>query len=339
MRSITLMPHRLTNADRIFALTSAPEVKDALGLQVDTVDDTIDFLQSVMAEERAGQTVSRAILNEHGELIGITTLMFIDQEKSTCSLGTWLGHSYWGQGYNAAAKHAILQIAFAELNLERVFMGARLVNKRSQHAQRKLPFVTCGVEAAYPDVHAALEKREKQPCLLNVVHRADFPLLRPADPKDIPAIQAVARASWHHTYEGLIPRSVQDTFLDHAYALDQLEQRTRGLFLVAERGGQVVGFAEAALNETDAVLQAIYLHPDAQGGGIGTRLLDEIIHRLPGISTLTAEMEGGNLSGGRFYEARGFSCVDEWEEDFLGRTLQTKKMQRIFSPAKKGVSF
>ena len=178
MKNITLKPHSLTYADRIFTLTSAPEVTDALGLQVETVDDTIDFLQAVMAEETSGRTVSRAIFNEQDELIGITTLLFIDQKKQSCTLGTWIGHEYRGQSYNIASKYAILQIAFAELKLERVFIGARLANKRSQHAPKKLPFITWHVEADYPDVHEAIEAKEQQPCLLNVVYRADFLLNR-----------------------------------------------------------------------------------------------------------------------------------------------------------------
>ncbi|OES46645.1 GNAT family N-acetyltransferase [Domibacillus iocasae] len=176
MKKLELKPHSLTYADRIFTLTSAPEVKNALGLHVDTVDNTIDFLQAVMQEEMNGKTVSRAIFNEEEELIGITTLMFIDQTKKSCSLGTWIGHEYWGHGYNMASKYAILRIAFEELGLERVFIGSRLANKRSQNAQKKLPFITWHVEADYPDVHAELEEKEKQPCLLNVVYRADFPI-------------------------------------------------------------------------------------------------------------------------------------------------------------------
>lgn len=338
MKKITLQPHSLTNADRIFTLTSAPEIKEALGLQVNTVHDTIDFLQAVMAEELEGKTVSRAIINEDGELIGITTLMFIDRESASCSLGTWIGHEYWGQGYNTASKYAILQTAFAELDLDRVFIGARLVNKRSQAAQKKLPFITWNVEADYPDVHAALEKKEGQPCLLNVVHRADFPLVRPANTEDIPAVQAVARAAWHNTYAEIIPRPVQDAFLDRAYAVNQLKERFQSLFFVAECGGQVVGFANAVQEGPNASLQAIYLHPDAKRQGIGTRLLDEMINHLSKPCTITADVESGNVSGKRFYETNGFSFVEEYKENFLGHTWHTKRMQRKCRQIKKGVS-
>ncbi|MCI2252830.1 GNAT family N-acetyltransferase [Domibacillus sp. PGB-M46] len=338
MKKITLQPHSLTNADRIFTLTSAPEIKESLGLQVNTVHDTIDFLQAVMAEELEGKTVSRAIINEDGKLIGITTLMFIDRENGSCSLGTWIGHEYWGQGYNRASKYAILQTAFAELGLNRVFIGARLVNKRSQAAQKKLPFITCSVEADYPDIHAALEKKEGQPCLLNVVYQADFPLVRPANTEDIPAVQAVARAAWYDTYEEIIPRPVQNAFLDHAYAVNQLKERFQSLFFVAECGGQVVGFANAVQEGPNASLQAVYLHPDAPRQEIGTRLLHEMINHFSKPCTITADVESGNVSGEQFYETNGFSFVEEYEENFLGHTWHTKRMQRKCGQIKKGVS-
>ncbi|WP_052712136.1 GNAT family N-acetyltransferase [Domibacillus indicus] len=174
LKQIQLKRHSLTYADRIFSLVSDPKIKEALGLSVETVDDIVDFLQAVMVEETAGKTVSRAIFNEQGKLIGVTSLMSIDHEKKFCTLGTWIGSRYWGKGYNEASKYAILQLAFLELGLEKVFIGTRLANKRSQQAQKKLPYLTWHAEEAYPEVHAAIEGKEKQPCLLNIVYRADF---------------------------------------------------------------------------------------------------------------------------------------------------------------------
>lgn len=151
-----------------------PNVRGALGLPEQTADDTRSFIQSIIKSEEEGQQVSRIVLNEQGDLIGITTLMAIDPDKKECHIGSWLGYDYWGQGYNQSAKKEILRIAFEELGLDRVFAGARLVNERSQKAQEKLPYMTLGVNDQFPDVHAWLEAKEKQPCILNVVHREDF---------------------------------------------------------------------------------------------------------------------------------------------------------------------
>lgn len=174
MISVALRPHDLRYAERIFTLVSDPAVKDQLSLRDQSVEDTKEFLRHITAEEQAGKAVSRAIFNEHDELIGITTLMFIDREKRRCHIGSWLGKDYWGKGYNQLAKEAILRIAFLELELDIVFAGAKSTNIRSQKAQEKLPYVSLHVEKEYPEEHEHLENRVKHPCVLHAFKREDF---------------------------------------------------------------------------------------------------------------------------------------------------------------------
>lgn len=174
MKKIQLVKHELKFAEKIHSYSSAPPVKDALGLPDGTVEDTKAFIRRVLQEEQEGKTVPRVILDQDGELIGLTDLMFIDRTKKSCHIGTWIAYLYWGQGYNEASKAAILKIAFEELGLEHVFAGARKVNIRSQKAQQKLPFIRLNVEADFPEELAALEKKEKQPCVLNAFFRQDF---------------------------------------------------------------------------------------------------------------------------------------------------------------------
>ena len=173
MGRVKLVPHSLEFAQRIFELASAPPVRDTLGLPDESVDDTRNFIRSVIAEEVTGKSLSRVILNENDEVIGVTTLMYINKEKKRCHIGTWIGHEYWGQGYNQELKVAILKIAFEKLGLEYVFAGARKVNIRSQRAQEKLPFIRLHVEDQFPEELEALEKREKQPCVLHAFFKDD----------------------------------------------------------------------------------------------------------------------------------------------------------------------
>ncbi|MGK7378118.1 GNAT family N-acetyltransferase [Planococcus sp. 1R117A] len=174
MERIKLVKHQEEYCEEIFRLSSALPVKEALGLPDGTVEDTKRFIQRVMKEEEAGTTVPRVILNEEDKLIGLTDLMFIDYQKKSCHIGTWIGYEYWGQGFNEASKIAFLQIAFEELGLDYVFAGARVVNIRSQKAQEKLPFIRLHVESVFPEEHEALEKKEKQSCVLNVFCKEDF---------------------------------------------------------------------------------------------------------------------------------------------------------------------
>src|SRR5262245_58146239 len=73
---------------------------------------------------------------------------------------------------------------------------------------------------------------------------------------------------------------------------------------VVEEEGEVVGFA--ALE--DNVLGYIYVHPRAQGRGIGTELLDKIKARRSGGFTLWTHQP--NEGARRFYEREGLVAVE-----------------------------
>lgn len=174
MKTIKLIKHDNQFAYDIHRLSQAPEVKNALGLPVQTIEDTRNFNYRMLEDEKNGKTVSRLIINEEGQLIGVTSLMFIDRAKNSCHIGSWIGYEYWGQGYNLPSKIALLKIAFEELQLDVVFAGARTVNIRSQKAQQKLPFIRLNVENEFPHEHKFLENKEKQSCVLHAFYKNDF---------------------------------------------------------------------------------------------------------------------------------------------------------------------
>lgn len=152
-------------------------------------------------------------------------------------------------------------------------------------------------------------------------------MIRKANKTDIEAIQLVASESWHATYEGIIPRNIQDKFLAGAYHANMLEKRLKqGLLLVAAINDKVVGFANFFFDETDAELAAIYLLPKYQNKGIGTALLEKGLAENPQVISLYINVEKENHQGVRFYKTKGFEVVSEMTEDFDGHYLQTVRM-------------
>jgi RimJ/RimL family protein N-acetyltransferase len=111
--------------------------------------------QTIEAEDR-GELISRTILDEWGTPIG--TISLYDIEGNAGFLGTWLGKSYHGKGYNTIAKDAFFQELFYELGIETVFMRIRKVNIRSIKAAEKLPYVISANEtrkSLYSQINAA----------------------------------------------------------------------------------------------------------------------------------------------------------------------------------------
>jgi GNAT superfamily N-acetyltransferase len=72
---------------------------------------------------------------------------------------------------------------------------------------------------------------------------------------------------------------------------------------VAEEEGRVVGMAVLS----DDVLEQFYVHPDAQGHGAGSALLDRTKERRPNGFTFWVFQQNGRAR--RFYERRGCRLV------------------------------
>lgn len=153
--------------------------------------------------------------------------------------------------------------------------------------------------------------------------------IRKMTPEDIEDVQRVAKASWHDTYEGIIPIDIQDRFLRAAYSEQMLIDRmNRSYMIVAEMAGKIIGFANFSYPDEakKSLLNAIYLYPHIQGKGIGTQLLQTGIDELDDVQSIHLHVEKANETGIQFYKAKNFEIVDKIEEDFAGHTLQTIQM-------------
>lgn len=146
--------------------------------------------------------------------------------------------------------------------------------------------------------------------------------------EDIIPVQNIAKVSWHATYEGIIPREVQDKFLEVAYSCYTLKQRLKkSNFYVAEVNGVVIGFENYSLvSDRKVELLAIYLHPDFQGKGIGTTLLEYAMEDLKFLKEIYVNVEKENTIGMNFYKAKGFKVIDEFDDNFDGHILKTVRM-------------
>ncbi len=138
-------------------------------------------------------------------------------------------------------------------------------------------------------------------------------VIRPVEPRDLGAVREALVASWHATYdESLGPERVQ-ALTDAWHAPQTLAAEVAlpdAAFLLAEQGGHVVGSALARIDEAGEIcLRRLYLLPEAQGTGLGTRLLEEALGRL-GPRPAWLEVEASNRAAVGFYAARGFSMQE-----------------------------
>ncbi|MFC7097280.1 GNAT family N-acetyltransferase [Halobaculum marinum] len=146
----------------------------------------------------------------------------------------------------------------------------------------------------------------------------------------------VNRAAWRDAYADILPADRLDAMtVPSGAALQTRYERAKGedrAFLVAvdRAPGAVVGFADVVWGDGrkafceagDADLRAIYVHPDRQGSGVGTALLDALVARVPDqFDRLALETFEANDAARGFYEARGFervgsSAFEAWDGSY-----------------------
>jgi ribosomal protein S18 acetylase RimI-like enzyme len=149
--------------------------------------------------------------------------------------------------------------------------------------------------------------------------------IRPADPSDSERIRQVSARSCRAAYEAILDdEALIETMEDPSMAeqirewLDETRDDERVSYLVACAGGEVQGFAQVLTEEQapervdddEAYLKSLYVHPGRWGTGVGSELLSTAIDRLPdGITRLSLGVLVDNDIGRSFYEKHGFEQV------------------------------
>lgn len=95
------------------------------------------------------------------------------------------------------------------------------------------------------------------------------PRIRPAEAADLPAAHEIFHAALTDGAEAPPPRGPLPPILEHVLAT--------GTMVVAEGGGEVVGFAAAVRRGPVAYLTDLFVDPARQSAGVGRALLDRLL--------------------------------------------------------------
>lgn len=129
--------------------------------------------------------------------------------------------------------------------------------------------------------------------------------LRPGVAFDAAGLRALGEAVVPSTYDP-IDAAYGQQMLDEWWSEEFFERSlARIRHVVAEEEGRIVGVANLGSSGERSVMFKLYVHPEVQGTGVGTQLLDAIID-LNGDQTLWLERIDGNDRAAGFYAARGF---------------------------------
>lgn len=133
--------------------------------------------------------------------------------------------------------------------------------------------------------------------------------LTPAGEGDFEALLALRMAAMRESLERagrFDPQRVRER-LSRGY----LPAYTRNI----QQGGELVGFVVVQPREKDWLLDHLYVHPNAQGRGIGSWVLDRVLAEADAQHKAIALTALKHSAANRFYLRRGFVLQAEGEWD------------------------
>ncbi len=138
-------------------------------------------------------------------------------------------------------------------------------------------------------------------------------VLRPFAGSDVPAITAIYRYAVENTVATFDLDAPGEQFMADKFG--QMVELGHPL-IVAERAGAAIGYAYASTYRPRPAYRftcedSVYLHPDAQGQGIGSILLGRIIDdaKTFGFRQMVAVITAERANSIRLHEKHGFSHI------------------------------
>lgn len=154
--------------------------------------------------------------------------------------------------------------------------------------------------------------------------------IRKAEPRDAIGIAEVHREAWQNAYAGIIPHRALTAMINRrgsewwANAI-----RRAATVLVVEVGGKIAGYCTLGRNRARELKQEgeiyeLYLRPECQGIGLGSRLFSAARERLAahGFKGLVVWALEENVNAVSFYASAGGRDIAEGVEVFDQKALR-----------------
>lgn len=142
-KRLILRPWRESDAEDLYRYASSPEVGPVAGWPVHTsVENSREIIRTVLIAPESYAVVDK----ESGRPVGSIAISVGDRSNiglpdTEGEIGYWIGVPYWGRGLIPEAVEAMLDRAFGELGLEKVWCGYFEGNVKSKRVQEKCGFV------------------------------------------------------------------------------------------------------------------------------------------------------------------------------------------------------
>ena len=147
----------------------------------------------------------------------------------------------------------------------------------------------------------------------------------PLQAGDVPELAALARDVWHRHYPGIITVEQIEYMLDQRYRAEVILQQLEGGGAWWDKlveNGRIVAFAacEPGTKPASVKLDKLYVHPERQRRGLGSRLLGHIEARArrDGYRLVYLQVNRRNVNAIGAYARNGYAVTEAIVTDIGG---------------------
>ena len=312
-----------------------PELIMNLGAVFRFINPDVDSLWYDNYMKTRNNSVRCAIINDDSdEIIGLVSLMNIDHINQCAEFHIMIGsQENQNQGAGTFAVNAMLNHAFMNLNLHRVYLSCNVNNNRAQHVYEKIGFIREGLRR---------KARFKNGKFIDVIDygilREDYFVMRNitewggANYVNLMNIKSFWLSCVQGTHEiSHVVEECDDAFDSPVFA-SKVSMRKEyhellnkwntcaEVFCVRdiEIKGYIVVYANDYVNES-AFISMLGVRPKYQRQNCGKYLINacEDFARWKNMKRISLEVHKNNLNGLGFYEHLGFMKESELEESYI----------------------
>jgi ribosomal protein S18 acetylase RimI-like enzyme len=151
--------------------------------------------------------------------------------------------------------------------------------------------------------------------------------------EDISEVKQVLSHTWKDTYGSFLSDKTIEkvtTVWHDPEALKAQAMNPEIYFAVAKEEGKIVGLITARkIDDVTIFMNRLYIHPDYQRQGIGSKLFDSSLEAFPNAKVVRLEVEEENKKGLSFYLKQGFKEVERKTDEIEGEILKSIVMEKI----------
>lgn len=155
--------------------------------------------------------------------------------------------------------------------------------------------------------------------------------IRHAKNEDTEKIQEIAMETWIDAYSEIIPEKTIRKVVSDWYKIEDLNQQVNDkIFYISKNEEEITGFIHASVRNGKAHLHRLYILPEHQGKGLGSKLYEKAEKQIKGqkASKIQLEVLSQNKKGLKFYKKFGFEEKEQKEVKLKGKPLKEKVLTK-----------